>query len=87
MLRCNTDGAKLALLDRSTPGRVLARLRPRKFAKISQRRAHEKKSALPSGCGHCGEVHNYYAGGIFAIPGTIGSRLSALIPVESRALR
>ena len=42
MLRCNTDGAKLALLDRSTPGRVLARLRPRKFAKISQRRAHEK---------------------------------------------
>ena len=30
---------------------------------------------------------NNYAGGIFAIAGTIGSRLSALIPVESRAVR
>ena len=44
MLRWNADGAKLALLDRSTAGRLLARLRPRKFAKVSQRRAHEKIS-------------------------------------------
>jgi hypothetical protein len=44
VLRWNSVGAKLALLDRSTAGRLPARLPPRKFAKISQRRAHGKIS-------------------------------------------
>jgi len=83
MLRWNADAAKLALLHRSAPARLLVRLGPRKFAKISQWRAHET-SAPPNGYG---KIDNYYAGGIFAIPGTIGSRSFALIPVESRAVR
>jgi hypothetical protein len=86
MLWWNADAAKLALFNRRAAARLLVRLGPRKFAKISQRRAHEK-SALSNGCGLCGKIDNYYAGGMFAIPGTIGSRSFALIPVESRAVR